>query len=78
MKKLSALLLPIMVVESVEEAISLSNDNIYGLGASVWTRDIENGVKVAKLINSGMTWINDINVVFPTMSMGRRETKWHW
>jgi acyl-CoA reductase-like NAD-dependent aldehyde dehydrogenase len=51
--------LPIVTVESEEEAIRLANDSRFGLGASVWTRDREKGERMARRIESGMVWIND-------------------
>jgi acyl-CoA reductase-like NAD-dependent aldehyde dehydrogenase len=50
---------PIMRMESEEEAIRLANDSRFGLGASVWTLDREKGERIAQQIEAGMVWIND-------------------
>jgi len=50
---------PIIVVDSEEEAVALANDSDFGLGASVWTSDRERGERVAAELQSGMVWIND-------------------
>ena len=50
---------PVVIVESEEEAIELANDSEFGLGASVWTRDRRKGERIARRIRSGMVWIND-------------------
>jgi acyl-CoA reductase-like NAD-dependent aldehyde dehydrogenase len=50
---------PIMTVDSEDEAIRLANDSEFGLGASVWTRDRPKGERIAREIQSGMVWIND-------------------
>src|SRR5687767_11815215 len=51
--------LPIMTVDSEQEAIDLANDSQFGLGASVWTLDRDKGERIARQIESGMVWIND-------------------
>jgi succinate-semialdehyde dehydrogenase/glutarate-semialdehyde dehydrogenase len=51
--------LPIVVVDSEQEAIDLANDSEFGLGASVWTKDRQRGERIARRIESGMVWIND-------------------
>jgi succinate-semialdehyde dehydrogenase/glutarate-semialdehyde dehydrogenase len=51
--------LPIIVVDSEDEAISLANDSEFGLGASVWTSDRGKGERVARELEAGMVWIND-------------------
>ena len=51
--------LPIVTVDSEQEAIGLANDSEFGLGASVWTRDRPKGERIAREIRSGMVWIND-------------------
>jgi len=51
--------LPIVVVDSEQEAIELANDSEFGLGASVWTEDRARGERIARRLESGMVWIND-------------------
>jgi acyl-CoA reductase-like NAD-dependent aldehyde dehydrogenase len=50
---------PIIVVDSEEEALARANDSNFGLGASIWTRDRAKGERLARRIESGMVWIND-------------------
>jgi acyl-CoA reductase-like NAD-dependent aldehyde dehydrogenase len=50
---------PIIVVDSEEEALRRANDSNFGLGASIWTRDRAKGERMARRIESGMVWIND-------------------
>jgi succinate-semialdehyde dehydrogenase/glutarate-semialdehyde dehydrogenase len=52
--------LPIMTFRSDEEAICLANDSIYGLTASVWTRDIARGKRVAEKIEAGTVMVNEV------------------
>ena len=51
--------LPIMKVEDAEEAIRLANDSIYGLGGSVFSKDLAKGEAVARRVNSGAVCVND-------------------
>jgi succinate-semialdehyde dehydrogenase/glutarate-semialdehyde dehydrogenase len=51
--------IPIVTVDSEEEAIRLANDSEFGLGASVWTMDRPRGERIARRIESGMVWVND-------------------
>ena len=51
--------LPIVVVDSEQEAIDLANDSEFGLGASVWTKDRQKGERIARRIESGMVSVND-------------------
>jgi acyl-CoA reductase-like NAD-dependent aldehyde dehydrogenase len=51
--------IPVIAVESEDEAIELANDSEFGLGASVWTSDRARGDRIARRIESGMVWIND-------------------
>lgn len=50
--------LPIFVVRDLEEAIQRANDTIYGLGSSVWTKDMEKAYRTAERIQAGTTWVN--------------------
>jgi acyl-CoA reductase-like NAD-dependent aldehyde dehydrogenase len=51
--------LPIITVDSEDEALALANDSEFGLGASVWTSDRGKGERFASELESGMVWIND-------------------
>ena len=44
--------------KSVEEAIEISNDTLYGLGAGVWTRDAHEMYRVPRAIKAGRVWVN--------------------
>ncbi|HMS09634.1 MAG TPA: aldehyde dehydrogenase family protein [Pyrinomonadaceae bacterium] len=51
--------LPICTFTTEEEAIALANDTEFGLTASVWTRDIARGRRIAERIEAGSVCINE-------------------
>jgi acyl-CoA reductase-like NAD-dependent aldehyde dehydrogenase len=61
--------LAVVAVETIDEAIALANDSDYGLGASVWTADRYQGVRIARELHAGMVWLND-HLPGPTVSRG--------
>jgi acyl-CoA reductase-like NAD-dependent aldehyde dehydrogenase len=50
---------PIVPVSSLDEAIELANSTPFGLGANVYTRDLETAVRCLREIRAGTVWIND-------------------
>ncbi|MEM4314724.1 MAG: aldehyde dehydrogenase family protein [Nitrososphaerota archaeon] len=62
--------LPVFIVTNLEEAISKANDSIYGLDASIWTRDIEKAMKAARKLEVGTVWINNLHVPRIEMPFG--------
>jgi succinate-semialdehyde dehydrogenase/glutarate-semialdehyde dehydrogenase len=48
-------------VKDEDEAIALANDSDFGLGGSVFTRDVERGKRVASRVDTGMMFINSID-----------------
>jgi acyl-CoA reductase-like NAD-dependent aldehyde dehydrogenase len=56
--------LPIMRVRDEREALCLANDSIYGLNASVWTKDKTKGERLAAQVEAGITCVNDVIVGF--------------
>ncbi|MFP4089816.1 MAG: NAD-dependent succinate-semialdehyde dehydrogenase [Cyclobacteriaceae bacterium] len=56
--------------KDVEEAILIANDSPYGLGGSVWTRDIEKGKKVVRQVDSGAVYINKMMASHPALPFG--------
>lgn len=44
--------------DSEEEAVGLANDTDYGLASSIWTSDLKRAHRVARAMNTGITWVN--------------------
>ncbi len=45
-------------VKSLDDALTVANDTIYGLAAGVWTNDIRKAQRAAKAIRAGVVWVN--------------------
>ncbi|MFO7653940.1 MAG: NAD-dependent succinate-semialdehyde dehydrogenase [Candidatus Krumholzibacteriia bacterium] len=61
---------PVIVVEDEDEAVRVANDSPFGLGGSVWTRDLERGERVARRLASGTVFVNSITKSDPRMPFG--------
>jgi len=47
-----------IVVDGLENALAIANDTIYGLAASVWTRDLNTALKTVRDLEAGVIWVN--------------------
>jgi succinate-semialdehyde dehydrogenase/glutarate-semialdehyde dehydrogenase len=52
--------LPIATFKTEEEAIRLANDSEFGLTASVWTKDLAKGKRVAEKVEAGTVCVNEV------------------
>jgi len=50
--------LSVTTFEDEEEALAIANDTLYGLGAGVWTRDINRAYHFGRGIQAGRVWTN--------------------
>jgi acyl-CoA reductase-like NAD-dependent aldehyde dehydrogenase len=62
--------LPIWRVADFEEAIERANASPFGLGSSVWTRDLARAREAAERIEAGYTWINSRTKVYDELPFG--------
>ncbi|WP_134671546.1 NAD-dependent succinate-semialdehyde dehydrogenase [Halorussus marinus] len=57
-------------VADEDEAVELANDHHLGLGASVWTDDLDRGKRVAHRLEAGMTFVNELVKSDPRLPFG--------
>ena len=61
---------PITVVESERDAIKMANSTEFGLGASIWTRDLSRAERLSRRIESGIVSVNNVVVSDPRIPFG--------
>jgi succinate-semialdehyde dehydrogenase/glutarate-semialdehyde dehydrogenase len=52
--------LPVMTFKTDDEAIRLANDSVFGLTASVWTRNARRGRRIAEVLEAGTVMVNEV------------------
>lgn len=62
--------LPILRFSSIDEVLQRSNDSDFGLGGSVWSRDIDKAQQVASQMQTGTVWINSHSDLSPAAAFG--------
>jgi succinate-semialdehyde dehydrogenase/glutarate-semialdehyde dehydrogenase/succinyl-CoA reductase len=61
---------PVLIADDELHAIRLANDTEYGLGASIWTEDLEKAEKYSRSIQSGIVSVNNIVASDPRIPFG--------
>ena len=51
---------PIVTADDEKEAVRIANDSKFGLGASIWTQDLDKAEKLSMAIESGMVTVNNV------------------
>jgi betaine-aldehyde dehydrogenase len=59
-----------MSFDTIEQAITLANDTVYGLAASVWTKNIDKALTVTRRVRAGRFWVNTMMAGGPEMPLG--------
>ena len=61
---------PVFIVTDLDEAIAKANSTVYGLGSSIFTKDMAKARKAAEQLEAGYTWVNDIQVAYDQLPFG--------
>jgi acyl-CoA reductase-like NAD-dependent aldehyde dehydrogenase len=56
----------VVSLDNDEQMVRWTNDSPFGLGASVWTRDLERAARVARRLEVGSVWTNDVSYSYGT------------
>jgi succinate-semialdehyde dehydrogenase/glutarate-semialdehyde dehydrogenase/succinyl-CoA reductase len=61
---------PVSIVEDEMEALKIANDSEYGLGASIWTEDLDRAEELSRAVESGIVTINNVVASDPRVPFG--------
>jgi acyl-CoA reductase-like NAD-dependent aldehyde dehydrogenase len=61
---------PIIMANDEKEAIRIANDSKFGLGASIWTRNLEKAERFSAIVESGIVTVNSMVVSDPRVPFG--------
>lgn len=64
----------VIAFENLEQAAVLANDTVYGLSASIWTRDISVAHRLAAQVRAGSVWVNGWGAFDPALPWGGMKT----
>ncbi|MFK9743649.1 aldehyde dehydrogenase family protein, partial [Escherichia coli] len=51
-------ILPVIAFSDVDDVVRCVNSSEYGLGGSIWSKDVERAAAIAERIESGQMWVN--------------------
>ncbi|AMK24139.1 aldehyde dehydrogenase family protein [Sphingobium sp. TKS] len=50
--------MPVLAYDDIDDVVQRANDSEYGLGGTIWTKDVERGMEIALRIQAGTVWVN--------------------
>jgi acyl-CoA reductase-like NAD-dependent aldehyde dehydrogenase len=63
-------ILPLLKFCDIDEVIERANNSEYGLGGSVWSKDVELATAIAQRLQTGKVWVNEIHELNPYTPLG--------
>ena len=63
-------LLPVFRVSSLDEALERANGSIYGLGSSIWTKNLDNIESAIDRLQAGNVWVNSLHYGYDELPFG--------
>jgi acyl-CoA reductase-like NAD-dependent aldehyde dehydrogenase len=63
-------ILPLIKFSDPEDALRRANNSSYGLGGSIWSKDLEKAYDLASRMNSGTVWVNKHGDIAPDIPFG--------
>jgi acyl-CoA reductase-like NAD-dependent aldehyde dehydrogenase len=61
---------PVITVDDEKVAIRIANDSKFGLGASIWTQDLDKAEALSSLVQSGIVTVNNVVISDPRVPFG--------
>jgi acyl-CoA reductase-like NAD-dependent aldehyde dehydrogenase len=61
---------PIITADNEEDAMKIANCSKFGLGASIWTQDLEKAQRLSELVESGIVTVNSMVISDPRVPFG--------
>ncbi|MDQ3810642.1 MAG: aldehyde dehydrogenase family protein [Chloroflexota bacterium] len=62
--------LPIFRFQELDQAIAMANDSMYGLGGSIWTRDLARAYRAIDRLQVGNVWVNSLHYGYDELPFG--------
>jgi succinate-semialdehyde dehydrogenase/glutarate-semialdehyde dehydrogenase len=62
--------LPVFRFSDLDEAIERANDTVYGLGSSIWTRDLVKANRAIDRLQAGNVWVNSLHYGYDELPFG--------
>lgn len=60
----------VFAVSDEDAAVELANESTYGLGGSIWTEDLDRGEQLARRVESGCVFVNELTKSDPRLPFG--------